>query len=267
MDERSIGLRRAILGAFAAGGRGHLGSALSIVEILRVLYDDILRFDPRKPLWEARDRFILSKGHGCLALYCLLAEKGFFPTAELGRFCKRDGLLGGHPERGTPGVEVSTGSLGHGLSIGVGFALAARMDAPPRRVFVLVGDGECNEGSVWEAALCAAKHRLIGLTVIVDHNGQQSYGATRQVQDMEPLADKWRSFGFETRSVDGHDVEVLRRTFRDLPLAADRPSAVVCETVKGKGIPLLEGDASWHHRTRVSEAEVQDLLASLEFGR
>ena len=134
MDERSIGLRRAILGAFAAGGRGHLGSALSIVEILRVLYDDILRFDPRKPLWEARDRFILSKGHGCLALYCLLAEKGFFPTAELGRFCKRDGLLGGHPERGTPGVEVSTGSLGHGLSIGVGFALAARMDAPPRRV-------------------------------------------------------------------------------------------------------------------------------------
>ena len=268
LDARSRALRHAIVKAFAAGGRGHIGASLSLVEILRVLYDDILRFDPKSPQWPGRDRFILSKGHGCLALYALLAEKGFFAEAELAKFCQRDGILGGHPEYGQiPGVEASTGSLGHGLSIGVGLALNARIDRSDCRVFVVVGDGECNEGSIWEAALCAGKHRLSGLTVIVDYNKQQAYSSTYEVQDMEPFAEKWRSFGFATAHADGHDIAALRRLFQSLPLDPRKPSAVICDTVKGKGIPAAEGNLDWHHRTRVTPEEIQSLLAALEEGR
>ena len=191
LDRRSKDLRKEVLRAFGAGNRGHLGSAFSLVELLRVLYDDVLRFDPERPLWEGRDRMILSKGHGCLALYAILADKGFFPREELARFCKPDGILGGHPEFGkVPGVEASTGSLGHGLSLGVGMALALRARPGAGRVFVVDSDGECNEGSLWEAALSAAKHRLDNLTVLVDYNHMQSYGTTGEVLDLEPLADK-----------------------------------------------------------------------------
>src|SRR5436190_15787173 len=159
LDERSRALRRQIVKTLKAGGRGHVGAAFSLVEILRVLYDDILKYDAKNPRWSDRDRCILSKGHGCLALYALLAQKGFFPEAELWKFCKVDGILGGHPEYGkVPGIEASTGSLGHGLPIGVGMALAARQAKAKHRVFVVSSDGESNEGSVWEAALCAGKH-------------------------------------------------------------------------------------------------------------
>src|SRR2546421_12397160 len=161
LDRRSKELRRKIVRMIEAGGRGHVGSAFSLVEMLRVLYDDVLRYDAKNPRSPQRDRFILSKGHGCLALYVLLAEKGFFPEAELWKFCKPDGILGGHPEYGkVPGIEASTGSLGHGLPIGVGFALNARYEKAPHRTFVVSSDGESNEGSVWEAALCASKHKL-----------------------------------------------------------------------------------------------------------
>ena len=173
LDERSLALRRTIVHTMAASKRGHLGSALSLVEILRVLYDDILTVDPARPAWPLRDRCILSKGHGCLALYAILAEKGFFPEEELWKFCQGDGILGGHPERGkVPGVEASTGSLGHGLAIGIGFALHARQERAAHRVFVVMSDGESNEGSVWEAAMCAGKHGLSGLTALVDYNKQ-----------------------------------------------------------------------------------------------
>src|SRR5437016_4318460 len=155
LDRRSRDLRRQIVRMIEAGGRGHVGSAFSLVEMLRVLYDEVLKYDPTNPQWPERDRFILSKGHGCLALYTLLAEKGFFSDAELWKFCKSDGILGGHPEHKVPGVEVSTGSLGHGLPIGIGFALHAKHRKADHRVFVVVGDGESNEGSVWEAAMCA----------------------------------------------------------------------------------------------------------------
>ncbi|MDD5629641.1 MAG: transketolase [Elusimicrobia bacterium] len=268
LDARSRALRRAIVKAFAAGGRGHIGASLSLVEILRVLYDDVLRFRAQEPRWPGRDRFILSKGHGCLALYALLAEKGFFPEAELAKFCKSDGILGGHPEYGQiPGVEASTGSLGHGLSIGVGLALNARIDRSGYRVFVVMGDGESNEGSVWEAALCAGKHRLSDLTVIVDYNKQQAYGSTCEVQDLEPFAEKWRSFGFAAVHADGHDVGALRKLFQGLPLDPQKPSAIICDTVKGKGIPAAEGNMDWHHRTRVTPEEVQCLLAALDEDR
>ena len=265
LDERSKALRRTIVEVLRSARRGHLGAAFSLIEILRVLYDDVLRFDPANPKWADRDRCILSKGHGCLALYALLADKGFFPESELWKFCAADGILGGHPDAGTvPGVEVSTGALGHGLPIGVGMALHLRLAKSDARVFVVLGDGECNEGSVWEAAMCAGKHRLTNLTAIVDYNKYQSYASTKEVQDLEPFADKWRSFGFEVREADGHDVAALRETFTAAPFAANKPSAVICHTVKGKGVSFAENNMKWHHKNKVTDQEVDALLAAIE---
>src|SRR5438552_361661 len=265
LDRRSRDLRRQIVRMIEAGGRGHVGSAFSLVEMLRVLYDDILQYDPANPRWAGRDRCILSKGHGCLALYVLLAEKGFFPEAELWKFCKTDGILGGHPEYGkVPGVEASTGSLGHGLSFGVGFALNARYERAGYRVFVIVSDGESNEGSLWEAALCAAKHKLSNLTVLVDYNKQQSYSTTYEVLDLEPFADKWRAFGFAVEEVDGHSVEEIRAAVKRAPFHPEKPGAVICHTIKGKGVSFVENNLSWHHKNKVTPEEVRALLAELE---
>lgn len=265
LDARSKALRQTIARTLAAGGRGHLLSALSLVEILRVLFDDVLRLRPAEPDWPLRDRCILSKGHGCLALYALLRDKGFLDDDPLEQFCRCQAMLGGHPERDkVPGVEASTGSLGHGLPIGLGFALAARLKGRDTRTFVVLGDGECNEGSVWEAALSAAKHKLDSLTAVIDSNKQQSYATTAEVLDMEPLADKWRAFGFAVAEVDGHDVAALRQVFSRLPLAPGKPSAVVCHTVKGKGVARLEGDLSWHHKNKLSAEELQALLEAID---
>jgi transketolase len=265
LDERSRYLRRLIVRGLEGGARGHVGSSLSLVEILRVLYDDILRYRAEEPKWPQRDRMILSKGHGCLALYVILADKGFIPLETLDTFCRRDSILGGHPESAkVPGVEASTGALGHGLSYGVGMALAARIDRRDSRVMVVMGDGEINEGSVWEAALCAGKHRLSNLTAVVDYNKIQSAGPTREVQDLEPLLDKWRAFNFAVVEVDGHDVTALRDVFRRLPLAPDRPSAIICHTVKGKGVAFAENDANWHHKSKIGQDVVARLRAALE---
>jgi transketolase len=247
------------------GGRGHVGSSMSLVEIMRVLYDDVLRYRASEPKWRERDRMILSKGHGCLALYVMLADKGFIPVETLDTFCRRDSILGGHPEaEKIPGVEASTGSLGHGLSYGLGMSLAARIEKRDTRVYVVMGDGEINEGSVWEAALCIGKHRLANLTAIIDYNKLQSAGPTREIQDLEPLADKWRAFGFAVEEVDGHDVAALRTLFHRLPLAPDRPSTIICHTVKGKGLPFAEHDPNWHHKAKVSAELVSQMYAALE---
>jgi transketolase len=265
LDERSKYLRRLVVRALQGGERGHVGSSMSLIEIMRVLYDDILRVRPGEPKWSGRDRMILSKGHGCLALYVMLADKGFIPVETLDTFCRRDSILGGHPEAAKiPGVEASTGALGHGLSYGVGMALAARMQKRDSRVIVVMGDGEINEGSVWEAALCAGKHRLSNLTAVIDYNKIQSAGPTHEIQDLEPLLDKWRAFNFAAIDVDGHDVAELRRAFRRLPLAHDRPSAIICHTVKGKGIPFAENDANWHHKSKIGGDVVAKLTAALE---
>ena len=265
LDERSLYLRRLAIRALDGGGRGHLGATLSLIEILRVLYDDVLRFRPKDPAWEGRDRCLLSKGHGCIALYVILADKGFFPTEELETFCRQTSILGGHPERGkVPGVEATTGALGHGLSIGVGMALAARLRKRDTRVFAVLGDGEINEGAVWEAAMNAGKHGLSNLTAVVDYNKHQSYGPTAEVQDLEPLADKWRSFGFAVREVDGHDVNDLGGAFAALPFERTRPSAVICHTVKGKGIPFAENDPSWHHKSRFPVEQIEEIYRALE---
>jgi len=247
-----------------AARRGHVGSAFSCIDILRVLYDDVLRFDARNPRWPMRDRCLLSKGHGCLALYAVLADKGFFPIRELDRFCAADGILGGHPDANkVPGVEASTGALGHGLSIGLGMALHLRLAGSTSRVFVMLGDGECNEGSVWEAAMCAGKHRLANLTAIVDDNKHQAFGSTREVQDLEPLADKWRAFGFAVHAVDGHDIDELRQTLLSLPLDGSKPTALIAHTVKGRGAPFAENNMKWHHKNKVTDQEIHSLLAEL----
>ncbi|MFC1679846.1 transketolase [Elusimicrobiota bacterium] len=257
-------VRREIIEILAASGRGHIASAFSLVEMLLVLYREVLRVDPRRPDWEDRDRLILSKGHGCLALYPILADMGFFPREELREFCAPHGILGGHPEHNKiPGVEASTGALGHGLSIGVGMALAARMDAKAHRVFVILGDGECNEGSIWEAALSASKHRLGNLVALVDHNKQQSYGDVAEVLPLEPFADKWRAFGFEVREADMDRPRELLDILT-APRPEDRPLAIICHTVKGKGVSFIERNLKWHHKSRPSQKEISDALAELK---
>jgi transketolase len=265
LDERSKYLRKLVVRALAGGERGHVGSSMSLIEIMRVFYDDVLRYRPEEPKWTGRDRLILSKGHGCIALYVMLADKGFFPVETLDTFCQRDSILGGHPEAGKiPGVEASTGALGHGLSIGVGMALAGRIEQRDSRVVVVMGDGEINEGSVWEASLCAGKHRLTNLTAVIDYNKIQSAGPTREIQDLEPLVDKWRAFNFETVEVDGHDVNALRELFLRLPLSQDKPTAIICHTVKGKGISFAEHDPSWHHKSKIARDVVARLQAALD---
>ncbi|MBI1983209.1 MAG: transketolase [Acidobacteria bacterium] len=264
LDKRSIELRRTIVQAMNRAGRGHLASALSLVEILRVLYDSVLRYDPKRPKWPQRDRFILSKGHGCLALYVILVDKGFFPVEELWKFCQFDGILGGHPDPKTPGVEMSTGSLGHGLPVAVGMAIHAKWAKSGHRVFVVVGDGECNEGTVWEAAMAASKHKLANLVVMVDYNKQQSYGSTYEVLDLEPFAGKWRAFGFGVKEADGHDVKSIETALSEIPAQAGKPTAIICHTVKGKGIGFVENDLKWHHKSGLKKNEILALLQALE---
>jgi len=265
LDSRSIELRREVIRILERSKRGHIGSTFSLIEVTRVLFDDILRFDPSRPRWEERDRLVFSKGHGCIALYVMLADKGFFPREELYRFCGFNGILGGHPEYGkTPGVEASTGALGHGLSIAVGMALAARIDNRQHRVFAVLGDGECDEGSVWEAAMSAGKHRLSRLTALVDYNKMQSYGPTSEVQDLEPFADKWRSFGFAVREVDGHDVAALKQVLSCLPFDGNKPGVLICHTVKGRGVPSIENNPEWHHKSRLKDEELALLVSELE---
>lgn len=265
LDARSKELRRVIVQTLGAGKRGHVGAAFSVIEILRVLYDDVLRVDPKNPLWPDRDRCILSKGHSCLALYALLADKGFFAKEELLKFCASDGILGGHPEYGkVPGVEASTGSLGHGFSFGVGFALAAKLDGKHHRIFVVLGDGECSEGTIWEAALSASKHKLDNLTILVDYNKQQTYGTIEEVQGLEPFADKWASFGFAVREVNGHDTGELLSVIGSTPFEPGKPNAIICHTVKGKGVSFTEKNLSWHHKAKITDAEVGALMAELE---
>jgi transketolase len=265
LDERSIYLRRLVVGALEGGGRGHIGSPMSVVEMIRVLYDDILEFRADDPEWEDRDRLILSKGHGCLALYAVLADKGYFPVEELHDFCRQHSFLGGLPEAGRiPGVEFSAGSLGHGFSVAVGLALAGRLRSRTSKIIVIQGDGEINEGSVWEAAMSAAKHRLSSLTTLIDYNKIQSYGHVDDVMPLEPLADKWKAFGFATVEIDGHDVEALKSVLQSLPLEVDKPTAIICHTIKGKGISFAEGDPMWHHRARMGDDVIPALYAALE---
>ena len=260
LDERSRYLRRLVIRAFEGGMRGHLGSSMSLIEILRYLYDDWLNYDPNNPNWGERDRCILSKGHGCLALYAILADKNFFPKSELDLFCHAEGILGGHPDKNkVAGIEASTGALGHGLSIGVGMALSAKIKSAKNRVVVITGDGEINEGSIWEAAMSASKHKLNNFIWVVDYNKLQSYGLTSEVLDLEPLTEKMKSFGFAVQNINGHEMQEIATAFSLTANVADKPSAIICHTIKGKGFPFAEQNPSWHHKAKLSEEQIQQM--------
>jgi transketolase len=238
----------------------HIGTCLSMADILAALYTEHLRIKPKNPKWTDRDRFILSKGHGAAIVYAALAEKGFFPKKWLKDYCQDGSPLTGHISHHVPGVEVSTGSLGHGLPIGCGMALAAKRDHKNWRTFVLLSDGELDEGSNWEAILFAPHHRLDNLVAIVDYNKIQSFGAVKDVLDLEPLADKWRAFGWEVREVDGHNHEQLDKAFQKLPFVAQKPSVLIAHTVKGKGISYMEHQLAWHYRAPNAELLEKALL-------
>ncbi|MGH3767183.1 MAG: transketolase [Pseudonocardiaceae bacterium] len=228
---------------------GHLGGTFSSVEVLTALYFSVLNVDPARPDDPARDRFLLSKGHAAVGLYATLAERGFLPVEELTGYGRPGSSLMGHPVRAVPGVELPTGSLGHGLALACGFALATRYAGRDSRSFVLLGDGELQEGSVWEAAIAAASLRLDRLVAVVDRNGLQLTGSTEQIAPMEPLADRWRSFGWAVRDVDGHDATQLADHLAAAPWEPGKPSVLIARTVKGHGLPFLAGRAASHYVT------------------
>jgi transketolase len=240
----------------------HIGSCLSAADLLAVLYGSILRLDPKRPAWEDRDRFILSKGHAAAILYAVLAETGFFSRKLLDTFCQTGSPQLGHASHHVPGVEVSTGSLGHGLPIGCGMALSAIRDGRFHRVFVMLSDGELDEGSNWEAILFAGHHKLDNLIAIVDSNKIQSFGSVTEVLDLEPLAAKWRAFGWAVREIDGHECEQVEAALQALPAEHGRPSAIIAHTVKGKGVSFMENDLLWHYRSP-SAGELSSALAEL----
>ncbi|MFC1903323.1 transketolase [Chloroflexota bacterium] len=241
----------------------HIGTSFSEADLLAVLYGRVLRVDSSRPDWIDRDRFILSKGHGCAAVYAVLAEKKFFPKDWLNTYCQDASHLAGHiTHHGVPGVEVSTGSLGHGLSIGCGMALAGKRGGHSHRVFVLLSDGECDEGSTWEAVLFAPHHKLDNLVAIVDYNKIQSFGMVKEVLDLEPLADKWRAFGWAVKEVDGHDFEQIEDALLSVPFVPERPSCIIAHTVKGKGVSFMEGQLAWHYKSPNDE-QLHQALAEL----
>ena len=239
-------LRRHIVTMTAIAGSGHPGGSLSAVEIVASLYFRVLRHRPGEPTWPERDRFVLSKAHACPVLYAALAESGYFRTIELTTFRKIDSRLQGHAHIKTPGVEMSGGSLGQGLSFGIGTALAARLDGRPTRTYVLLGDGECDEGQVWEAAMSAAHYRLDNLVALVDRNGIQNDRFTSEVMELEPLPAKWRAFGWHTLEIDGHDISQVLAALDEATQTKLRPTAIIAKTVKGKGVSFMENNPDFH---------------------
>ncbi len=231
-----------------AANASHIGSCLSSADILAILYAEVLRVDPARTDWPERDRFILSKGHAAAILYATLAERGFIPIEQLATYSADGSPLMGHVSHKVPGVEVSTGSLGHGLPIGCGLALGGKRKQENWRTFVLLSDGELDEGSNWEAALFAGHHGLDQLVAIVDYNKIQSFGRVKDILDLEPLADKWRAFRWEVCELDGHDIPALRKAMKQVPFQPGRPSVVIAHTVKGKGVSFMENDLLWHYR-------------------
>jgi len=256
-------LRRHIVTMIGQAGSGHPGGSLSAVEILTTLYFQVLRHNPTDPCWPERDRFILSKGHAAPLLYAVLAESGYFPLEELSSLRKLNSRLQGHTDCTlTPGVEMSSGSLGQGLSFGIGVALARRLNKQDYRVYVLLGDGECDEGQVWEAAMAAAHFKLDHLVAIVDNNGLQIDGWNRDVMNLEPLPQKWQAFGWHVIEVDGHDFAQLTDAFARARLVKGKPTAIIAHTIKGRGVSFMENVADFHGKAP-TPAEVEQALKEL----
>jgi transketolase len=266
LERQARVIRRRIIHMIYAAQSGHPGGSLSATDIVTALYFHFMRVDPGNPQWPQRDRFILSKGHACPVWYAALAERGFFPIDELVTLRQINGRLQGHPDmEKTPGVDISTGSLGHGLSAGVGMALGLKMDGYDARVYVVLGDGELNEGEIWEAAMAAAKFQLDNLIAFVDYNNLQLDGWCSDVMPIEPLRDKWRAFNWETFEIDGHSMRQIVDTVETALQVRGRPSVIIAHTIKGKGVSFMENQCDWHGRAPNKE-EYERAMAELEDG-
>ena len=264
LKEMAKRLRRHVITMIATAGSGHPGGSLSAADIITVLYFKVMRHDPNNPEWESRDRFILSKGHAAPILYAALAESGYFPVEELKTLRKLDSRLQGHTDKNlTPGVEMSAGSLGMGLSFAIGIALAARLDSKNYWTYALLSDGECDEGQTWEAALSAAHFRIDNLTAIVDRNDIQLSGWTRDIMTLEPLSLKWQAFGWHTIEIDGHDFNQILAGLEEASRIKDKPTVIIAHTVKGKGVSFMENNISFHGKAP-SQEEVATALKELE---
>jgi transketolase len=255
-------VRRNVWRALRAGGGGHAGGSCSAADILAALYFHRMRIRPQEPEWPDRDRFVLSKGHANAALGAVLAQAGFIEDAVIDRFYALESPFGMHPDIKVPGVEMCTGALGHGLAVAVGMALGARMQGQDFHTFVMLGDGELHEGSNWEAAMAAAHYRLANLTAIVDHNKISQSGRVDEIVGLDPLADKWRAFGWAVREIDGHDMAAVVEALEALPLDPERPTALVAHTVKGKGVSFAEDTYLWHSNN-VNDEVLARALAEL----
>lgn len=257
-------IRRHALKMTSLGGSSHIASILSMTDIIAVLYGHILKVDPKNPKWSERDRFILSKGHAGAGIYAALAERGFLSLQELETHCQNGSNLSGHvSHKGVPGVELSTGSLGHGLSVATGMAYGAKLDGCSYRIFTVLSDGECDEGSNWEAILFAPHHKLDNLIAIIDYNKIQSLTSISETLELEPFIDKWKSFGWAVTELNGHDHEKMIKVFSSLPFQHGKPSCIIAHTTKGKGVSFMENSVLWHYRTAKGE-ELNKALQELE---
>lgn len=257
----AVQVRKSVLEMAYNAKSAHTGGSLSCVEILTTLYFAIMKVNPLKPLAPERDRLVFSKAHDCKALFAVLAERGFFPKSKLSAY-EQDGGLPGHATKtAVPGVEISAGSLGHGLSIATGMALSAKLGQKNHRVFAVLSDGECDEGSTWEAALFAGHHHLDNLVVVVDYNKIQSYGRTEDVLNLEPFAAKWQSFGWEAQEIDGHDTEKLTKVLQKIPYRTGKPSVLIAHTVKGNGGPIRHRNKVSSHYKPPTKEEFDELFA------
>ncbi len=264
MKKTANEMRKDIIKMTNAAGSGHPGGSLSSVEIMTALYFKIMKHDPKKHDWEERDRFILSKGHACPVLYSAMARSGYFPVEELKTLRKLGSRLQGHPDRKKlPGLEISCGSLGQGLSIAAGISIGLRMDKKDQRVYCLMGDGELQEGQIWEAAMTGAHYKLDNLCGIVDVNNLQIDGFTKDVMNVEPIGDKWRSFGWHVIEVDGHNLEEVIKAFEEAEKTKGMPTVILAKTVKGKGVSFMENKAEWHGAAPNSE-QTETALKELE---
>ena len=264
LEEKAREIRLMIVEMLSSAGSGHPGGSLSSADILTCLYYSVMRHDPKNPSWPDRDRFHLSKGHCCPALYAVLAEQGYFPKAELAGLRKFGSMLQGHPDRHTPGIEACSGSLGQGLSVALGMSLAVKLDDKDCRVYCLLGDGETQEGNIWEAAMAAAHYKSDNLCAILDYNGFQIDGRVSDVMEIEPLADKWRAFGWYVLEIDGHNMAAIYKAFSIARDIKGKPSIIIAKTIKGKGVSFMENVVDFHGRAPSAD---ETGLAKKELGK